>query len=359
MGIKGLKSYLSANPKLQHTVTFPSRNTKHARRPIIVWDALGSMSRLFGAYNRATKLLFDFKVLRSQIKRTIHGFKSHGFELVAFIDGYHIPQKNGTMKQRINSRFNRTQKNIDKLRKLHDKSLNKTQKQKLIRSMEWIASSGYSQFLVNELRKEGCTVYRGTGKHDMDQDVATYVYLNQDNIYGIMSCDTDYFGFYHLPKHIKWIENYKMRDTLSFIYYCASEVWNSLNMKTEEDVFKLISIAGNDFITGRAKKQILSQFKPTKSDPATKKRFTKTFSNSECLSKIDALIDIFDHDPIVEPKTCDVNHVMNDNKIFLIGKALSSDVIRKTIHASVPDFYRIRYTDTLADFTRDNEDINV
>eukprot|EP01083_Nonionella_stella_P197218 725230_1 len=355
MGIKGLKSYLSGNPQLQHTVTFPvSQNAPDGpQKPIIVWDALGSMTRLFGAYNRATKLLFDFTILRSQIKRTIHGFQSRGFKLVAFIDAYHIEQKNNTMKQRINQRFKRTQKNIDLLRKLHDNSVEKKQKKKLLRTLQFIPSSGYSQFLVNELRRQGCTVYRGTGTHDLDQDVATYAYLNHKNVYGIMSCDTDYFGFYHLPKHIKWIEDYKMKgDALSFIYYVPCEVWNSLNMTTEEEIFKLISITGNDFMKAPKNKAIKRLCSVTKlnillrSDQATE---------STCLSKIDALINIFDH-PIVEEKVCDV---MNEGKVYLIAKAISSDLVQKKIHASVPEFYRIRYKDTLARFTEDNADTNV
>eukprot|EP01084_Bolivina_argentea_P293187 504209_1 len=209
MGIKGFRSYLQSQSKLKHTIRFTSNNTNiRQSRKIIIWDALGFMRRLFGWYDKSTKLLFDLSKLDSQIKHTIKVFDLYGFELVAFIDGYHIDAKHSTHMQRLTARIKKFQKNIHLIKQLHKNDITKEQQTKIIEKLDFCPSSGYSQFLANSLRSNDIKVYLGTGKHDIDQDIATYSYLNK-KVYGIISGDTDFFGFYNLPKHIKLINEYQ------------------------------------------------------------------------------------------------------------------------------------------------------
>eukprot|EP01083_Nonionella_stella_P270650 916636_1 len=171
MGIKGLKSYLDSQPKLKHYIEFKQHDIIQQRK-IIIWDVLGFMRRLFGAYDRTTKLFFDFNQLKYHTKRTIDVFKSYGFQLVAFIDGYHIEAKVETKMQRLIRKRNKIRKTIELIKKLQNDQLSAKNKDKIIRKMPFIPSSGYKQFLENTLISNGCNVYRGTGKHDIDQGIA-------------------------------------------------------------------------------------------------------------------------------------------------------------------------------------------
>eukprot|EP01084_Bolivina_argentea_P200498 342859_1 len=331
MGIKGLKSYLDSQPKLKHYIEFKQHDIIQQRK-IIIWDVLGFMRRLFGAYDRTTKLFFDFNQLKIQTKRTIDVFKSYGFQLVAFIDGYHIEAKVETKMQRLIRKRNKIRKTIELIKKLQNDQLSAKNKDKIIRKMPFIPSSGYKQFLETTLISNGCNVYRGTGKHDIDQDIATYTYLNQDDIYGIISVDTDFFGFYNLPKHIKLINDYRTKKRqLTFTYYYSDQIWNSLRLYTKQQRFKLISITGNDFI--KPKQQIKIQCAEIQSN--------KCSLVSESVLKIDELINIFD----------DIKYNEKQPLLKCIANTIvsNSNEIKFNIEDSINKFYCIR-SDSLCEF---------
>ena len=86
------------------------------------------------------------------------------------------------------------------------------------------------------------------------QQIATFCHLHQESIYGVISSSRlnynapDLCGFL-LPQHIKLIYEYKLHKItlLTLKYVMPSDVWNSLNLQTEQDVRAFIMIVG-DFL---------------------------------------------------------------------------------------------------------------
>merc|ERR1712154_381704 len=178
----------------------------------------------------------------------------------AFIDGYHCNQKIQEKRRRKMGTFKNIAKNLELIKKLHETEDVKEQN-KLIKNLEFVPSSGYSHYLEQSLTSNGCTVFRGSNNNktnvinDIDRDIAQFVVDHNHKVYGIMSSDTDYFGFFHLPKHIKliqefhtktirkkddkkekkkdqktqkntnWRDNKLSKQCLTLIYYHSSELW--------------------------------------------------------------------------------------------------------------------------------------
>eukprot|EP01084_Bolivina_argentea_P200500 342864_1 len=214
MGIKYFSTYLKNNPKLRHTYncilnqdidTAQKKKTKYDQsttKNVIVWDCLGWMQRLYAGSDRKTKLLFNFKRLDTCCQIVIDVFKESGFELIAFIDGYHCENKQIEKKRRRAEKKRKIQNNIKLIKQLSETD-NGSERDIIERKVQFVSSSGYANYLAQSLRDNGCKVYRGSGSNDMDKDIAQFVLHHKERIYGIMSVDTDYFGFYGLPKHIK------------------------------------------------------------------------------------------------------------------------------------------------------------
>lgn len=265
MGIKYLTTYLENHPNLKHTVRF---QRKVNGKKLLIWDACGWLRRCFGAYSRSSKLLFDFKVLDRECKKLLNTFKRFGFEVVAFIDGYFCGDKFEEKRHRKARDLKAIRKNIKILRQMHENKVNKQKINKLQRKMDWIPSSGFKRFLERALMDHGCTVYRGTGLHDIDRDIARFAMEHKEAVYGIISGDTDFFGFIGLPDDLKLITEFntklsgktgdkkQKKQALSFTYFYSLEIWNVLGLQTIDQRFELISLVGNDFTRKRTKTEL-------------------------------------------------------------------------------------------------------
>eukprot|EP01084_Bolivina_argentea_P154970 270107_1 len=221
---------------------------------VVVWDCLGWLKMLYES--QSTNLLFDFKHFNDQCKQLIDTFKRSGFELIAFIDGYHCEDKIKEKRYRKLSKLKKIRNNLKIIKKMHYSDAD--DRQQLMKSLEFIPSSGYSDFLEQSLSYNGCKVYRGSSNNDIDKDIVQFAINNKEKVYGIMSADTDYFGFHALPKHVRiitefYIENNELSTkTLKKLnYYYASELWNMLGLDTIEQQLQLICLCGNDFVQKR------------------------------------------------------------------------------------------------------------
>eukprot|EP01083_Nonionella_stella_P176657 618724_1 len=271
MGIKYLTSYLKENPTLRHEVCLKWNNKDGNVNPItegnlIVWDCLGWIKRLYKSRHRNTKLLFDFKQLDMECRQLIETFKRFGFELIAFVDGYHSNDKTAEKRRRKLQSLKNIRKNIKILKQLHE--TDPKQRQSLVKKFEFVPSSGYSHYLEQALTHNGCKVFRGSSTHDIDKDIAQFVLNQKDRIYGIISVDTDYFGFFDLPAHCKLISEFHTKtkraqgrnlsqQSLSLVYYYSSQVWDKLGLPSNDERLQLICLCGNDFVRKRPRDTIL------------------------------------------------------------------------------------------------------
>ena len=232
-------------------------------------------------HNRAdTKLFFDFKQLNIQCKRIIERFKRFGFKLIAFIDGYYCNDKFKEKRQRRYKTLTRIRKNIKLIKQMHQVNNNENidndykvkHRKAIMKKMEFVPSSGYTHFIEQSLKANGVIVYRGSGKHDIDKDIAQFVVDHGDKIYAILSIDTDFFGFNNLPKHIKLITKFRVKteckpktqsqrqreidkQTLTFTYFLPYQLWEELGLNTYHQRLQLICLCGNDFIKKEVDKQ--------------------------------------------------------------------------------------------------------
>ena len=139
----------------------------------------------------------------------------------------------------------------------------------LLQEMEWMPSSGYFHFLERALSDHGCTVYRGTGAHDVDRDIARFVIDHKDSVYGLMSRDSDFFGFPDLPNGLKLINDFHFKtkmngkrirsQSVTFTYYHSAEVWKSLGLHSIDQRLELICLVGNDFVEKRTASEVLQR----------------------------------------------------------------------------------------------------
>jgi len=78
------------------------------------------------------------------------------------------------------------------------------------------------------------------------------------------STDSDFFGFYDLPNHIKLIQEFRTKikqktRRLTLHFYKSIEIWNALNLQINEQRLELIALCGNDFVKKRTKESLLSR----------------------------------------------------------------------------------------------------
>eukprot|EP01084_Bolivina_argentea_P095584 171828_1 len=258
MGIKGLHSFLEKSNLHKKDVIYKNGNDK--QRKLIICDSSSYLDRLYQSYRREVSLLFDFYPLFVECKRMKREFERFGFELIIFHDGYYIDNKKNAYAQRSKKKFKEKQQKLKIIRQMHQTS-DKAKRKKLERKFRFVVSSGYSEYCVQALAAAGFTVHRGSGKVDIDQDMAQFMFINQAKTYGVMSNDSDFFGF-NLPQHIKWINKWKFapaKGSLTFSYYRPCDVWKTLNLSDIEHRFYLITIMGNDFV--KTKQNIFDRLK--------------------------------------------------------------------------------------------------
>ena len=93
--------------------------------------------------------------------------------------------------------------------------------------------------------------------------------------YGIISCDSDYFGFDALPDAVKLINEFRIKTTmksadpqkrsrreietqsLSFSYYHSVGIWKALGIQSLTQRLELICLVGNDFVKKRTRTDVL------------------------------------------------------------------------------------------------------
>lgn len=308
MGVKYLAQYLENHPTLKHTEILQWHHNKindeqkNNTQNIIVWDCLGWMRRLYRCKDVHSKLLFDFKKLNIECRNIIDTFNRFGFKLVAFIDAYFCVDKFTEKRRRKHQSLSKIRKNIKLIKQMHEinnnDDINKDnkakQRQSLIKKLDFVPSSGYSNYIEQALKSNGIAVYRGSGEHDIDKDIAQFVIDHKEEVYGILSVDTDYFGFDNLPKDIRLITQFRSKtvilkqekeekksdendtnqnggkskrvrfkdrkleqQTLTLTYFNPHELWNKLGLNIHNQQLQLICLCGNDFIRKRDRDVIL------------------------------------------------------------------------------------------------------
>jgi len=283
MGIKFLQSFLRNHPELRHSVVFEwsagdgDSVPLSASRRLLVWDAAGWLRRCFRCHSRASKLFSDFKVLDRECKNLMATFKRIGFEVVAFIDGRFCADKVHEKRSRKLESLRNIRRNIKLLRAMHATASGE-ERESLLGQMQWVPSSGYFHFLEQALTASGCTVYRGTGGHDVDRDIARFVVEHKDAVFGVMSCDSDFFGFADLPDTVKLIGDFQIKtemarhdeengavqkkramlaQTLSMHYHYSADLWEALGLRANAQRLELICFVGNDFVRKRSSSEVL------------------------------------------------------------------------------------------------------
>ena len=186
--------------------------------------------------------------------------------MVAFIDGYFCSDKIEEKRNRKVEWLKSIRENIQILRKMHE-SNDQSERDRLLGKMEWCPSSGYFHFLECALSTAGCTVYRGSGPHDIDRDIARFVVEHKESVYGLMSRDSDFFGFSDIPHSVKLINDFHFRTKMSgkqmvsqsitFRYFHSIEVWKALGLQSNEQRLELICLVGNDFIPKHTASDVL------------------------------------------------------------------------------------------------------
>ena len=257
MGIKYLPSYLEDHPRLKHMVHFNRTERRRDGRNLLIWDALGWLHRCFGSHDRATKLLFDFKVLDAECQRIVAAFQRFGFEVVAFIDGYFCRHKVGEKRKRKRRSLNSVRKYVETLHELH-RSPSLAKRRAIEKKLKFVPSTIYPHVLEQALSRSGCRVHRGSGLNDIDQDIARFAAEHRRSVYGVISCDSDYFGFFDLPKELKLITAFHAKSRrLSLTFYRAAELWSALGLHRKRQRLELISVVGNDFVPKRSPSTLL------------------------------------------------------------------------------------------------------
>jgi len=151
MGIKFFFNYLRDHPELVRKASFGDQNrVAQNQAKTIVWDVLGFLPRLCCVWSREFKLFGDLLPLFEQCSQVVRAFKSRGFELVIFIDGYFWEEK---LKEK-RKRKKQSLKDIDKYIKcVH--ALEEQPSQSL-KKLPFVVSGCVKDSLQKLFRENGC-----------------------------------------------------------------------------------------------------------------------------------------------------------------------------------------------------------